>query len=235
MPRSWPLIHPPGTARHTPGLSTTLWRGSPGTGRGDGTSCRALGSSPGASPKPRSSPGPCSQPPPLPRAKGTQHSSAEGWPWHPQPFVGTETFAPVLSPAPGCPQMCLMVPWGPHQPWCRRFPPQVPSQPSQPPARPPAGPRPRRAGGRAGAGAPWSGLGQEAAGGKSPATGLRLLLTSCTVCFHPQARKTATVTPNPPDMQTSRYQNHASRTWNIFTDRSKTRWERSASDINSQH
>lgn len=112
---------------------------------------------------------------------------------------------------------------------------QVPSQPSQPPACPPAEPRPRRAGGRAGAGAPWSGLGQEAAGGKSPATGLRLLLTSCTVCFHPQAQKTATVTPNPPDMQTSRYQNHASRTWNIFTDRSKTRWERSASDINSQH
>lgn len=42
--------------------------------------------------------------------------------------------------------------------------------------------------------------------------GMCLLLTSCTVCFQPQAPQTATITPNPPDMQTPRYQNHASCT-----------------------
>lgn len=54
------------------------------------------------------------------------------------------------------------------------------------------------------------------------------------VCFQPQARQTATITPNPPACKhgTTRTMPRVPET---FTDRSKTRWERSASGKNSQH
>lgn len=108
MPHSWPHIHPPGTAmRGAPRGSAPRSAGSgeaaPGQARGMAPATGPLGLPLGPAPSRGAVLGPALSLPPPQSQRPTAQLCRGGGCGTPQPFMGTKTFALVLSPAPGCP------------------------------------------------------------------------------------------------------------------------------------